>query len=318
MFIDCAAQTPPERWVLVYSGGSHRRPYAVSDLLRLLSVVDTAGTPIAPLCSSVILTEFRAASGRYYMPWTDGTPSTQDDWNEYLDSLFALDGLVSRLDSAAAVARRVSSRKIAVAVMVPYPDRSQAGGPASDSQRMEQVHKYLRVVLTRMSKLPLKHLDFSAFYWLNEAVRDDDTAMVSRIASIVHDTGKRFLWIPYWCAQNSSRWRSLGFDQAWPEPHYSFHPQIAINRVDSAVERATTNGMGLELEFDGRLFSNPQFFDRLGPYLVALEAKPELRNRSIAIYEGAGALIQLSRSRDAQHRALYNLLVAALQPDFQP
>jgi uncharacterized protein DUF4855 len=264
------------------------------------------------------LTEFQAVSGRYYMPWTNGTPSTQADWKEYVDSLFASGSALSRLDSAASTIKRISSRKIAVAVMVPYPDRSQTGGPPSDSQRFEQVRSYLSVVLTRASKLTLKHVDFSAFYWLNEAVRDDDTAMVSKIASIVHGSGKRFLWIPYWGAQNASRWRSLGFDQAWQQPNYFFHPEVATSRLDSAVERARVNGMGVELEFDGRLFSNPDFFGRLNPYLVALENTPELRNRSIAIYEGAGALIQLSRSRDAQHRALYNRLVAVLRSDSQP
>jgi len=48
--------------------------------------------------------------------------------------------------------------------------------------------------------------------------------------------------------------------------------------------------------------------------LDALEAAPDFRGRPIAIYEGGGALIQLSHTRDEWHRALYHRLVSVLQP----
>jgi Domain of unknown function (DUF4855) len=70
--------------------------------------------------------------------------------------------------------------------------------------------------------------------------------------------------------------------------------------------------MGLEVEFDGRMFSDSRFADRLAPYLATLERAPDLRARSIAIYEGAGALVRLSRSNDLRYRALYRRLVAVL------
>ena len=71
--------------------------------------------------------------------------------------------------------------------------------------------------------------------------------------------------------------------------------------------------MGLEVELDRRMFSDWRFADRLEPYLAALEGAPDLRTKSVAIYEGAGALIQLSKSRDSWHRALYDRLVATLR-----
>ena len=70
--------------------------------------------------------------------------------------------------------------------------------------------------------------------------------------------------------------------------------------------------MGLEVEFDGRLFDDPEFTDRLEPYLSTLGSNPELRNRSIAIYDGEGALVSLSRSRTSPFPVLYHDLWTTL------
>jgi hypothetical protein len=299
----------------VYSGGPQRPAYTVNDLVRLLAVVDTSGKPVAALCSSVILTEYQAVSGRYYMPWTNGTPANATDWSLHIDSVLTPFGPLSRLDSAAAQVVRELGGKVSVAIMVPYPHPMAERGVLPDSDRVARVKGYLNEVTRRVQELSLKHVTVSAFYWLNEAVEDSDTAMVSRIADAVHDKGMRFLWIPYWEAHTATRWRALGFDEAWQQPNYFFHPEIATSRIDSAVQRARVAGMGLELEFDGRLFSDPRFADRLEPYLRAFEGNPDMRGKSITIYDGKGALIQLSQSRDAAHRALYRRLVAVLRTE---
>lgn len=326
MFSHAAAQAPPERWVLVYSGGTHRPAYAVDDLLHLLAVVDTSDRPTAPLCNSVIMTEFQAVSGRFYMPWTNGTPATGADWSLYIDSVFSTTGPLARLDSAAALAPHAPDRRLPVAIMVPYPnpkaDTLRFAGRefnmASDSGRVESVAAYLHEVVRRFQGAALPHLSISAFYWLNEGVVDSDTNVVAKVAQVVHRLGIRFLWIPSWGAANAVRWRTLGFDEAWQQPNYFFHPDVSTTRLDSAVARARSAGMGLELEFDRRLFSDPKFADRLEPYLSTFEKTPDLRRKSIAIYEGAGGLIQLSRSRDIVHRALYRRLAAVLQSEPNP
>jgi hypothetical protein len=70
--------------------------------------------------------------------------------------------------------------------------------------------------------------------------------------------------------------------------------------------------MGLEIEFDGRLLADTLFADRVDPYLAALVRYPELSRRPIAIYEGGGALLALSRSNRAADAELYRRLVEAL------
>ena len=107
-------------------------------------------------------------------------------------------------------------------------------------------------------------------------------------------------------------WRRMGFDEAWLQPNFFFHPEVPQTRFDSALATARTFSMGIELEFDRRMYQASPFADRLLPYLAALEVSPDMRARSIAIYEGAGALLQLARSRDEWNRALYHRLVHVL------
>ncbi len=41
---------------------------------------------------------------------------------------------------------------------------------------------------------------------------------------------------------------------------------------------------------------------------------PDMQARAITIYEGGGGLMQLARSKDQWHRALYGRLAGALRP----
>lgn len=309
----------PARWVLVYSGGPQRPAYTVDDLRHLLSVVDTNDRSIGPLCDAVILTEFVAVSGRYYMPWVNGEPSLGVDWELYLDSLTAQAGILTRLDAAA---RAAGLNTVSIAVMVPYPDTTRTafryqGGEydlSEGAQRVAVLDRYLRDVVERVTARRLTHLALYGFYWLNEAVPPVDSSLVANVTKAAHAMGYRFLWIPSYGAAGAANWRSFEFDEAWQQPNYFFHPEVGFARMDSAVARARAAGMGVELEFDKRLFSDTLFRHRLEPYLDALERAPDLRNRSVAIYEGAGALIELSRRSDDWHRALYRRLVTALRP----
>jgi len=180
------------------------------------------------------------------------------------------------------------------------------------------VKAYLGEVTRRFGTARLTHATLSGFYWLNETIGSVDTSFIPRLADAIHRAGLRFYWIPYYGASGAERWQGLGFDEAWQQPNYFFHPEVPGTRLDTAIARARKTGMGLELEFNPKLFQGWPFADRLLPYLSALETAPDLRQHSITIYEGAGALIQLARSRDAWHRALYNRLVAALMPPQPP
>jgi hypothetical protein len=316
----------PTRWVLVYAGSQkgNRPPYTVDQFTRLLAVVDSAGHPDRWLCTGAIFAHLYAPSGRVFTTWIGGVPANGADWAMYLDSLFAGGGAFSRLDSAVARVEAVAGAlpsRFPVAVMVPYPD------PKSDSilyagitytlrtsaGRIAAATAYVSAVRRRFASNLFPHLRLEGFYWLHETIAPDDTAVVAGVARAVHAARSRLLWIPYFSAQSQDRWQALGIDEAWLQPNYFFQRDVPATRVDSAAAHALRNGMGLEIEFDGRLSTDPRFGDRLTPYLAALATYPALASRSIAIYEGGGELIRLSESRDPADVKRYRELVAALR-----
>ena len=314
------------RWILVYAGGPNRPAYSVDDFVHLIGVVDTTDRPAGWLCDGAIFLEPFAVSGRSYLRVPGRSPSEGVDWQVYLDSVFASRGPIARFDSAVELMSQVAGslgRPYQFAIMIPYPDQKagtiQFAGSAYDltemAGRKAAARTYVEEVLRRFNERSYHHITLSAFYWAEEGLVDiPDTILVQGVAAEVHRKGRKFLWIPAYRNQGVPFWRSMGFDEAWLQPNFFFHPEVAQIRLDSALAIARGLGMGIEVEFDRRMFNSPAFGDRLVPYIDALEAAPDFRGRPIAIYEGGGALIQLSYARDEWHRALYHRLVSVLQP----
>ncbi len=315
----------PARWVLVYAGGPNRPAYSVDDFVHLIAVVDTTDRPTGWLCDGAIFLEAYAVSGRTYVRVPAGSPSNGADWMVYLDSVFAPMGPIARLDSAVRLVSQGAGplgRPYQLSMMIPYPDQKagtiQFAGSTYDLTEMggraAAARRYVGEVLKRFGERNYHRITLASFYWVEEGLVDlPDTVMVNGVAGEVHGRGRKFLWIPAYGNQGVPLWRSMGFDEAWLQPNFFFHPEVPQTRFDSALTTASGLGMGIEIEFDRRMFGSAVFADRLLPYLTTLEAAPDVRARSIAIYEGGGALIQLSRSRDEWHRALYHRLIRVLQ-----
>ena len=230
-------------------------------------------------------------------------PADGQDWSAYLDSLFRPSGVLSRLDSAIALAQEArgpAPAPFGVTIMIPYAKRG--------SDRAAAVQAYAGDVERRFAMAQLGNLRLDGFYWFCEDAPPRDVELITHTAAAVHARGLRFLWIPYYKAANWGRWRELGFDAAWLQPNYFFDPTIPSSRLDSAARQAEGREMGLEVEFDGRLWSDPRFADRLDPYLTTLDRHPGIKARGIAVYEGGGALLHLASSRAPRDRALYDTL----------
>ena len=298
--------------------------YSVSDFTALIAVMDTAGRPEGWLCDGVMFVVIRDPSGRNFATWLGAPFATGADWERYLDTLFDAGGAVARLDSAVGlVARTVGPppHPFAASVVTLYPEAKAKtitffGTPypvSSTAGRIAVASAYVDSAAARFRTAAVAHLALDGFYWLHESVHGEEEHVVSGVASRVHALGDRFLWVPFFSAWGVDRWRSMGFDEAWLQPNYFFHPELGLSRMDSAVARAMGNGMGLELEMDGRLFTRPaDFGGRLTPYLDALDRSPGLARGPIVIYEGSGALPRLSKQRDPAHRQLYCRLVTSL------
>lgn len=318
---------PPEssgrRWILVYSGGNGRPAYTADDFRNLITVTDTTGKSTGWLMSGAILLEIRSATGRGFASWSIHPPANGADWAAYIDSILGPGGTVARLDSAVSVATGELGpppAPFSVCIMIPYPDpagpgfsyRGQSFNLSDPDQRLELVRRYVHEVRVRFTEAGYKHVRLAAFYWLDEGVAGVDVPFLPRVAAIAHAENAQFFWIPYYHAPGATTWRALGFDQAWYQPNYFFHPTVTPLRVDSAMRAADSLGMGIELELDDRLFEPSPYANRLLPYVVTLWLHPTLRARPVALYDGAGGLFKMARSKDARIRDEYRQLVAVL------
>jgi hypothetical protein len=319
----------PSRWVLVYAGGPSKQylPYTIDRLVDLIATIDTNGRPTGWLTTGAILLQLWAVSGHVFSTnWSQTTPRADgDDWATYLDSLFLPGGVLDRTDSAVLRVERVvgwRNTPYRVALMIPYPslgtDSVRFKGATFDRStvdgRTALAAAYVTEATARFASAHYHDLMLDGFYWLREDAEPYDTAVIRGTSVAVHGQHLRFLWIPGFRATSADRWRVLGFDEAWHQPNYFFTPTILPGRIDSAYTLARSWGMGIEIEFNRRMFAEPEFSDRLDPYLQALEKAPDIRRGSIAVYEGAGALIQLAQSRAGPMRERYRFLVRVLGP----
>lgn len=313
----------PTRWMLVYAGGPQRPKYTVDDYVHVITAVDSADHSVKWLGTGVLYLEVWATSGRAFATFADHPWANGSDWSTYLDTLFSHGSHLSRLDSAVALAERTVGslgHPFPVAVMIPYPDTAldtlRFGGRVFHlldvTERLALVHAWTDSVKARFSAGGFSHLTLYGMYWLQEKAAGGDRPFLPKAAAVVHQAKLRFLWIPYYWSNGHELWRKFGFDEAWYQPNYFFRLGVPALRLDSAMRQADSLGMGIELEFDPRLFTNTVYANRFSPYLMALWLHPELRRRSVAVYDGGGALLTLSRSRDARMRGIYQEFVDAV------
>jgi len=309
----------PERWLLVYTGSGETagRRFTTGDLLGMITHVDPQGRPLYRVFTGVVLLQLSTPSRRSFLTWLAGDPARPEDWHHYLDSLFAPDGMLARLDSAATGARATlgPTEPLRISIMIPYP-ASQVAALAGDAPAMSRdarVRTYVNDLVARFQAAQYSSLQLDGAYWLREEVPPEDIDLVKTTAALVRARGLRLFWIPYYRAQNWDNWRALGFDVAWLQPNYFFDPDLPVTRLDSAAALATETVMGLEIEFDGRAWSDPAFAGRLEAYLATLDHYPGIHAGPLALYEGGGALDILAQSHDPARRALYDSLDSALR-----
>lgn len=319
----CAQSTrvPAERWLLAYAGSTSITHYEKDEFERLLGR-DTG-------CSSPLFTGFIFLSlqwrptNRWFASWLApklrGPAATGDDWQAYADSLVAPSGIIARLDRA--LTNTFPNARVEVGVMVPYlggdsPSlkiRGKAYGLQPDAQHdaTSLYQDWFGFLNAGVRALNLRSVSLTSAYWLNEGLLPGDSARITSAAAAAKRAGIRLLWIPSYHARGAGIWRELGFSEGWYQPNVFFDAHTDPAQVDSAAEFAVSHGMGLEIEFDRRLVRDTTYATRLNPYLDVLS---RVQFHSIAVYDGAGAMLDLLKSEAPTARETSRRLVNALCP----
>lgn len=313
----------PARIVLAYDspGGV---PWTADRLRYYVTHVQPDGKADDWFFDTVLFLALASDSERSFCPGFGKQYARAEDWLWYLDQrLFGGHRDLAELEEAvhrAGQELHERSHIIRVIIMVPYPDPRSVdfgapeGRPLNLSRtedRAAAVRWYLREVAQRWSRARLDHLRLAGFYWVHEAVPEEDRALLRQVWDMVGNQLLPLYWIPYFGAEGNHEWHQLGFDIAIQQPNYYFY-DVPPERLEEASGLAHSHRMGVELELDRRVLTSKQHRDRYQLYLQKGAEHGYQRAGILAWYDDT-ALLEAAQSRDPEVRSVYDATYAFLR-----
>jgi hypothetical protein len=200
--------------------------------------------------------------------------SVKDDWTDYLNAIFMPHRQLHKLDEVIGnvkIKLNDPDYQMKVAIMIPCANATvtdfgdiDGDGVSEDltlpGNRLKTEKWYLNELLNRWQAANLKNIKLVAIYWMKEDVKKDKK-LVQEVAKIIHQKGLKFEWIPYFKADYAD-WKEYGFDFVEYQPNYAWMirkywgESPDPNQLAVAARRAREKNMGMEMEFDGRVFND--------------------------------------------------------------
>lgn len=154
------------------------------------------------------------------------------------------------------------------------------------------------------------NLALKGFYWYHEAIETSDPheiELVKFTADYLHSKGFYFIWIPYYQSSGFSNWKSYGFDAAVMQPNYMFSSDVPESRLYDNAEYTKMLGLGVEIEADYAVTSDPTKREKYRDYLrVGVETG---YMHSIKMYYqdgGPGVYYNAYKSTNSLYRSVYD------------
>ena len=311
----------PTDLMLIYQGGVQRPRWTVSRFAPYVSYQDPQTGKEQWLFDGFLIIEFQDGRGHTYEQYSNLKHANKDQWEWLLQRNFADNDGVANLEktveeAAARIGEPVRRRQVILTLPVPEPGQANWGDMDgrpldfhNDADRLAACTWYLDLALQRWKDLAPKELDLAGFYWVAEQSASTK-GLFPDLAQAVHARGKEFFWIPsYHVNTPLGNWKSFGFDEAWLQPNFFFHPELSPTRLQNACDFARAHEMGLEIEFDPRMITDFAVYEpRFHDYLDAFTRYGVNDGAAIAWYEGGGALFRLAVSDNPKLRADYDEL----------
>ncbi|GIP34672.1 DUF4855 domain-containing protein [Paenibacillus sp. J2TS4] len=319
--------------LLLYNGHYHNGlgDWTKENLIPYIAYVNNDGEPQGWFFDGILYLGLSSPEGRAYEMSLKA--SNWDDWKWYLDKTFADGGDLDELNEAVAyVEDRLGKRKepYPVVLMIPYPaepqtnfgdvdgdgltenfNAAEVGAEASLANKKKAAAWYIDQVLERWAAKEYGHLRLAGLYWLNEEVAPDSTGdaeLIRYAGELVHQHSLNYFWIPRYHAFQFFTWDQLGFDAAAYQPNHFFQTESSADRIRDAAQWAKQLGMGMELEFDERILTEPDAVQRYFNYLDGANSYGYLKHAFKAYYQGNNALLQAAQHPDPEVRASYDVM----------
>lgn len=307
--------------VLIYQGGSGRLPWTPDQFQSYVSYADPRDGREKWLFDGFLFIEFHDQNRTFSAGEGNGkwAPADRHDWQHLLDKNFEPGHGVPALEQCCAETEKrlgAPPRPRQVILTLPEPVENFTnwgelnGRPLDFSappDRVAACEWHVARALEKWRLLAPRHLALAGFYFVPESLSAGNARMLPLVARKIHERGLKFFWIPYWHAKSGGDWQAPGFDLASQQPNYFFHPQLPEAQLQAACDFARTHGMGMEMEFDDRLISQPAVYaPRFDGYLKAFAGNGVKDSASMSYYEGGGTILRLARSKEKAAHDYYD------------
>jgi len=304
--------------VLLYGGGSHRAHLWDSEYITPYVTYVDENKKEHWLFDGFLFLEIHNGIDKEFTAGMKRNPANKQDWKGLADYYFQSETALGALDNAIASAiTRIgipsTKRRVVIAIPEPIYGQTDWGGLGSkamlnfsdDNDRIAACEWYINYVRAKFNHMKYKYIELSGFYWIAEQSKGTKT-ILSKLATYLNLLKYTFNWIPYFNASGYSEWKSYGFNYAYYQPNYFFNEKVPISRLEAACNAAKTYDLGLEMEFDERLFTG--FAYRLSDYMSAFKKYGVWDSKRIAYYQGGYTFYNLSKSDKPAYVKLYNEL----------
>lgn len=302
---------------LVYQGSTHRPEWTVDELTPYVLHTYADGKTDW-FFDGFLFFDFTENNQIGFGPGYGKKAATRADWEWLLGRIFAKDKALDALNQCIDKYKNILGdpkfkHKLVLGVPTTVTGQQDWGSLngnvldfRSQDDQVTAIKWYIDNLIENFNKANLDNLELVGFYWIVESAKADMPGLTNRVSEYIHENGKKFYWIPHWGAVDNMNWKKLGFDMAYQQPNHFFDTNVLDNRLNDACRMARTYNMGLELEFDYRVFHElpNSHYSRLETYLKAFEDNAVYEKSSIAYYTGTRALLDMALSDVPENKAI--------------
>lgn len=265
-----------------------------------------------------------------------GTPAAKDEWQWFMDSLFEENRQLAGFERAYEIGKNSLElkQKGKVYIMIPNPmaqiknfgdvdgtgslNFSWKDASIATDHRFRAVKWYIDQVTERFKAAEFENIELVGFYWLEEMIHYEipgEADLIRKVSDYLHEKDLKLSWIPWFNASGHKDWESLGFDLCIHQPNYMFG-NAAVSRFSDVTRQAQTYGQGIEIEADGRVFSDRSRRERFINYLRAGVTYGYRTEAVHGYYQDAFVFSQAALSSSPDARELYDMVYNYVKGDF--
>ncbi len=281
------------------------------------------------LFDGILMLEYCNSATHQFIPMQDDRiPATREEWEEWINDLFTEGRGLCGVDQAITNLKKEIGdpgfrHKVSIALFYPYAKDGKTTWGTLNGKKMNFT-KYadqlavcewmLDQLLTKWEQAGFKNLDLHSFYWMYEKATDEP--LPQAMAKAVKAKGYDFIWCPWYKAEGYNDWKQMGFNVAYLQPNYFFHPTMAKSRLTEACQLAKQYGMALEVEVDKRILPTnedySQYKDRFKAYLDVYKQQGVLSSCPLMWYTGEKLLLLWAQNPGKVNDANFDLLARTI------